>query len=707
MASWTAAQSGNWSTAATWGGSGIPADGDSVTIPSGITVTFDADHSAFTSGLAGLTLNGTLAFPTSGNNATNSCPWFLLAMASAVNITGSGNLTIGSSSTPIPKPAVVQTTLSTAITTGNSTPNVVVTSATNFVAGKKIYLYDSTNGHIDSLTISSISLNTIVCTANVQKTYTTSAIVLQQQMPSLTIKWIGSTGVINVTGTVSCYGWIPTTPAAHPDYTTLSANAANGSNVVTLNDDMGFQAGDQIMISAQCENLDTNSNQYTVVKYTSATKTAIIFPALAADTNGSYTTRYGAALNSITDFSAIDYVARYSRPIYITHTVGGGSGWTLDYNNVVVNGTLFYRTAVTSYNSSGHIVKGCTFDDGGQGITQSAAGAQQVFDCTMFCKALQTPVINSAEGGVLIIAIGCFGLNTAMFRPNGGNIVNCIATVCSALTWSSGVGVAKIVNCVASYSYLAACLDGGIISNCYTNGGGPSIDLGAAGTTFPSRSATIMEIYGFKSNAMLPIRGHAMPCNPVNRITRFLDRDNVVGKREFYCSGGWGTTDPTLIAAATNNTGKIWGANYETMMFQIDGVNTNTPLWWDTLLHLNPNNALSLTAYIYALTNSGVSAQLWIIDPKNDPLDFNWQTGSPLPTMTVGTAPGQVLASAAMAAPNSAWQSVSIATPSYTTFKDLLCRVIVTGTKAAMCCVGLDLIDAATSIQPHKRKIIL
>jgi hypothetical protein len=63
MPSYTSVQSGYWSNPATWGGSGVPKEGDTVTIAAGHTVIFDTDMSGFPNGLAGLTINGTLLIP--------------------------------------------------------------------------------------------------------------------------------------------------------------------------------------------------------------------------------------------------------------------------------------------------------------------------------------------------------------------------------------------------------------------------------------------------------------------------------------------------------------------------------------------------------------------------------------------------------------------------------------------------------------------
>lgn len=68
MASYTATTSGNWNSPATWGlASGYPVDGDTVSIPTGITVTVTADAACGTSGATGtdeLSIVGTLIVDT-------------------------------------------------------------------------------------------------------------------------------------------------------------------------------------------------------------------------------------------------------------------------------------------------------------------------------------------------------------------------------------------------------------------------------------------------------------------------------------------------------------------------------------------------------------------------------------------------------------------------------------------------------------------
>ncbi len=121
MASYTATQDGLWSQASTWGGSGVPGNGDTVTIPAGRTVTFDVDQSSFASGLAGLTVDGVLSWKT--DTVT------YLKMATDINIGGTGTLQVGRPDNRIQRPAQgsqVRATIKLQGTGKITTPNIYV-----------------------------------------------------------------------------------------------------------------------------------------------------------------------------------------------------------------------------------------------------------------------------------------------------------------------------------------------------------------------------------------------------------------------------------------------------------------------------------------------------------------------------------------------------------------------------------------------------
>lgn len=93
MATRTSVGSGNWSAAGTWD-TGVPADTDAVVIASGHVVTFDADQSAFTTGVK-ITITGTL------NHALTGGPYTMFLKTGA-SVIGAGTWNVGTSANPIP-----------------------------------------------------------------------------------------------------------------------------------------------------------------------------------------------------------------------------------------------------------------------------------------------------------------------------------------------------------------------------------------------------------------------------------------------------------------------------------------------------------------------------------------------------------------------------------------------------------------------------
>jgi hypothetical protein len=94
MATITSAQSGNWSETSTWVGGALPADGDTVVIDSGHTVTFNVNLSSWTTGINGLTITGTL------NVSTSTSSYMFIKAGATIN--GTGTFNVGTSDNPIP-----------------------------------------------------------------------------------------------------------------------------------------------------------------------------------------------------------------------------------------------------------------------------------------------------------------------------------------------------------------------------------------------------------------------------------------------------------------------------------------------------------------------------------------------------------------------------------------------------------------------------
>jgi len=110
MTTVTSVASGNWETTTTWDTGTVPVNGDTVVISAGHTVIFDADQSTFASGLAGLTVNGTLEFITDGT---------VTYLKMAGHISGTGDFYCGTENTPIPAPTTSEPVVATICFNGN------------------------------------------------------------------------------------------------------------------------------------------------------------------------------------------------------------------------------------------------------------------------------------------------------------------------------------------------------------------------------------------------------------------------------------------------------------------------------------------------------------------------------------------------------------------------------------------------------------
>ncbi len=202
MTTYTSAQSGSWSSSSTWNPTGVPGNGDTVTIQPDHIVVFDVDQSSLATGLSGLTINGTLSF------ARTSTTYLKVKST----VTGDGKLEVGTRANPISRPAAPTSPMAT------------------------LHL----NGYL--------SLDT-----------------------------------------VEIAGW---TPDVHR--TRLAADAASGATQIVLEDDMGLQQGDKIVIGARSCNrpfntsTEPNEGLFTVQSYDASTKTVTLssglgYPRVAGD----------------------------------------------------------------------------------------------------------------------------------------------------------------------------------------------------------------------------------------------------------------------------------------------------------------------------------------------------------------------------------------------------------------------------------------
>jgi hypothetical protein len=113
MPTFTSVKSGYWNDPTVWDLNAVPANGDSVIVAAGHTVTFNVDQSSFANGLAGLTINGTLKIPSQAEDP--SMPNTVVLKVNA-NIAGSGSFIIGSPTQPITYPQFVKVMVNGTIT---------------------------------------------------------------------------------------------------------------------------------------------------------------------------------------------------------------------------------------------------------------------------------------------------------------------------------------------------------------------------------------------------------------------------------------------------------------------------------------------------------------------------------------------------------------------------------------------------------------
>ena len=103
MATFTAAQNGNWATPATWGTSGTPSSTDTIIIPSGITVTVDQGTPCGYPNLifvqiystGNLTINGTLIVTLVSSSSFSSAPTGIAVGGNGAAQYRGGAITVG------------------------------------------------------------------------------------------------------------------------------------------------------------------------------------------------------------------------------------------------------------------------------------------------------------------------------------------------------------------------------------------------------------------------------------------------------------------------------------------------------------------------------------------------------------------------------------------------------------------------------------
>jgi len=212
MATRTSVGSGDWSASGTWD-TGVPADGDTVVIAAGHTVTFDVDQSAFSTGVT-LTCNGTFqckntggpyVLKCGGNVTVNSGGQFLAgteeiplpyAVKFTVNLNGAKKITgAGTVALYCTEPTIKTVLLSAAEAAGQTALSVDtdVTGDSQWAAGAKIRI-DGISGTLpdsEERTILSVSAAEITVTSGITNAKAAGALV---HLIDRNIKVTGATG---------------------------------------------------------------------------------------------------------------------------------------------------------------------------------------------------------------------------------------------------------------------------------------------------------------------------------------------------------------------------------------------------------------------------------------------------------------------------------------------------------------------------------
>jgi len=135
------------------------------------------------------------------------------------------------------------------------------------------------------------------------------------------------------------------------------------------------------------------------------------------------------------------------------------------------------------------------------------------------------------------------------------------------------------------------------------------------------------------------------------------------------------------------------------------------PMLWQYKFWMPANKTLTFEVPMYTgVADTTMNAELWIVDPENDPLWFDpvWintvNVNSTRPS--AGAATGNVLARSVMpTATRGVWNQVPITVPAQSAAKNLIVRVICKATTGAQnCYIYIDAIEAALM---KKRRIFL
>ena len=417
MATYTSSQSGNFSSSATWGGAGVPGDGDRFDVSSGHTVTIDTGISVPTNGYADSYVYGILQSQASQDTT--------LRMDGRLYVKGNGLLHLRDGATiQITGTSAEQhgiwvenengasfifegsdgmpcTTLSAA--EAESSTSLAVASGTNFAAGEWISVFNhitnvtsDTNDHTyqhedEGFWIHEVSGNTIyfrifggpndVTITRVSSTYlfVSNAKVFREGQTIIfgtgsnrNIRTISSINYNRnrltldsaVTGTVDGETvYLTGTEKYHTNgskvrkVATVTTASASSSNTLTVANANMFTAGDDIWIEHRGEADGTTDyiGWYDYNNYQYADRYKHTISSVSGNT---------ITLTSATDYTVVEgaLVTRMSRNIVIETTTAG-----------ITNYGFFYAESITDYNRKG-IIKDVYFNNVGNDDNNNQCG---------------------------------------------------------------------------------------------------------------------------------------------------------------------------------------------------------------------------------------------------------------------------------------------------------------------------------------------
>jgi hypothetical protein len=301
------------------------------------------------------------------------------------------------------------------------------------------------------------------------------------------------------------------------NYSTLNLNANAGVNTIILNDDLGLQQGDQVVIGCGTLNgqlTETTKGLYTVSSYNSSTKTITL------------------TANLGTNRLQGDYVAIYNRPINFIATNKPGSQYNLTPYISSAEGCLFKQLMPQLYGSSSWFsgyFRFNTFDtstpffyySGGtltdSLIYQNGSSNAQVAKLAVECLVQNLIVINTITG-----------LNTSSDIYLNSCIFQNVGTVNSTSVFLMVEGI-KAYNCIFKNIAMLG-------SNCHNT-----------------------NLYNCKFDSILPpIDNSAYP--GISDYIESFNHNNIINNYATFSTAGNITidTDKTLKFSLNNNSDALW-----------------------------------------------------------------------------------------------------------------------------------------------------